>query len=198
MEQQIQSLATDYQSRNRSRMLPADAHELLSSWFASKMVPDISFRESFPTTHDPSDDYKVVYEAIFEPQTLDKARVEIWVTDEGNIAFGFETRQRIATRLSVAYWRKRKRFAAGHEPISLSRDGVLALLGTISNGKLLLNARTFFGVLDGTQAAMWENDRQDLESAGYDYFGWIGVVRERILPFNFGISGTLIRFRPWQ
>jgi hypothetical protein len=177
-------------------MLPADAHELLSSWFASKMVPEISFRESFPTTHDSSDDYKVVYEAIFEPQTLDKAYVEIWVTDEGNIAFGFETRQRIAKRLSVAYRRKRKRFAAGHEPTSLTQDGVLALLGAISDGKLLLSTRTFFGVLDGTQAVMWKNDRQDLESAGCDYVRWIGVAREPIV--GLGILGSLVRFRPWR
>jgi hypothetical protein len=65
-------------------MLPTDAHELLSSWFASKNAPDVSFRESFPLTRDPSDDYHVVYEAIFEPQTLDKARIEIWLTDKVN------------------------------------------------------------------------------------------------------------------
>jgi hypothetical protein len=179
-------------------MLPADAHELLSSWFASKNVADISFREAFPSTHDPSDDYNVVYEASFEPQTLDKARIEIWVTDRGNIAFGFETRQRIAARLSVTNRLKRRRFAAGHEPITVTRDGVLALLSAISDGKLLLNARTFFGVLDGTRAAMGEDDRQLLVSGGYNYLDWIGVVRERIVPLNFGISGTLIRFQPWQ
>jgi hypothetical protein len=132
-------------------MLAADAHELFSSWFASKSAPDISFRESFPSTHDPADDYKVVYEAIFEPQSLDKARVEIWLTDKGDIAFGFETRQRIAARLSVANWRKG--FAAGHEPRALSRDGVVALLSAISDGKLLLNVRTILGLSSNS----WSN-----------------------------------------
>jgi hypothetical protein len=177
-------------------MLPADAHEFISSWFVSQSASDVELRESFPSNRRPADDYNVVYEAIFEPQTLDKARVEIWITEEGRVAFGFETRQRIAKRLSVAYRRKRKRFAAGHEPTSLSRDGVLALLGAISDGKLLLSTRTFFGVLDGTQAVMWKNDRQDLESAGYGYVRWIGVAREPIV--GLGILGSLVRFRPWR
>jgi hypothetical protein len=177
-------------------MLPVDAHELLSSWFAGKDVPDITFRESFPATQDRADDYNVVYEAIFEPQTLDKARIEIWVTDEGNVAFGFETRQRIAARFAVANWRKG--FAAGHEPRALSRDGVVALLSTISEGKLLLRIRTIFGVLGGIRAAMSEGDRQVLKSAGYDYIDWIGIPREPIVPLRFGIPGTHVRFRPWQ
>ena len=192
----MQSTATDYLFRSGPKMLPADAHELLSSWFTSKKFAYISFRESFPTTHDLQDDYRVIYEAIFEPQALDKARIEVWLTDKGNIAFGFETRQRIAARLSVACWRKG--FAAGHEPLTLSRDGVLALLDAISDGKLLLNVRTFFGVLDGIVAAMSEDDRQDLKSAGYNRISWIAVARERIVPLKFGILGARVRFRPWQ
>jgi hypothetical protein len=177
-------------------MLPADAHELLSSWLVGKIAPDISFRESFPSTRDPADDYNVVYEAIFEPQTLDKARIEIWVTDKGNVAFGFETRQRIAARLSVANWRKG--FAAGHEPRALSREGVVALLNAISEGKLLLNIRTIVGVLAGVRAVVSEKNRQVLNSAGYDNTDWIGILRESLMPLRFGISSTLVRFRPWQ
>jgi hypothetical protein len=177
-------------------MLTADAHELLSSWFASKGVADIGFQESFPTTHDPADDYNVVYEAVFEPQVLDKARIEVWLTDEGHIGVGFETRQRTAARLSATNWRMG--FAAGHEPRSLSRDGVFALLDAISDGKLLLNVRTIFGVLDGIRAQMSQDDRQVLQSAGYDLIRWIGIARERIAPLEFGILGTAIRFRPWR
>jgi hypothetical protein len=136
-------------------MLPAEAHELISSWFASKSVPDISFRESFPSAHDPQDDDRVIYEAIFEPRTLDEPRI-------------------------------------------LDRDGVLPLLDALSDGKLLLNVRTFFGVLDGIRPAMSENDRQVLKLAGYDDFDWIAVARERFEPLKFGIVGTRVRFRPWQ
>jgi hypothetical protein len=177
-------------------MVPGDAHALLSNWYRTKGSSDVSFQESFPSARDPADSYKVVYEAVFEPRALDKARIEIWLTDEGNVAFGFETRQRLAARLSVAHWRRG--FAAGHEPRPLERGGILAFLEAVSDGKLLLEARKLFGVLDGVRAVMSEGDREALQSAGYGHVDWIGIARDRTMPDMFSVFGTLVQFRPWD
>lgn len=177
-------------------MSPANAHELISSWFVSQSASDVELRESFPSAHRPNDDYSVVYEAIFEPSSLDKARVEIWITKEGRVAFGFETRQRIAGRFALVNWRKG--FAAGHEPRALSPNDVIALLRAASDGKLLLNIRTLFGVLNGIRALMSEEDRRALQDVGRDNFGWVGITKNDSNGRNLESRDTLVRFQSWR
>ena len=174
-------------------MLAASAHELFSNWFAAQSGLNVSFNESFPSIHDPADDYRVTYEAIFQPASLDKARIEIWVTDEGRIGLGFETRQRIAARLGLTNWRDG--FATGHEPRELTSDGVLALLSAVAEGRISLAARTIFGVLGRIRAVISGADRQALAVAGYNYLDWIEVAEEPMRPLSFG---ALIRFQPWR
>jgi hypothetical protein len=176
-------------------MLPIDAHELISNWFVSQNASGVEFREAFPSTRDPTDDYKVVYEAIFEPQTLRKARVEIWITDQGNISFGFETRQRIAMRFSLANWRRG--FAAGYEPRALSPDDLITLLQTVSDGKLSLSIRTFFGVLGRIRAVMSQEDRRALQDASRDV-DWVGITNRKTERPKFGISDTVVQFQSWR
>lgn len=171
-----------------------EMHQLLSNWYVSKNAPHINFRESFPSALDSADDYRVIYEACFEPPTLDKARIEVWLTDEGNIALGFETRQRIAEKLGVANWRMG--FAAGHEPRAISGESVIALLNAVSDGNILLRTRTIFGVLGGIRATMSEEDRLNLMSAGCDYVDWIDSTAATLLPSRF--FSTLVPFQPWK
>ena len=61
----------------------------------------VAFRESSSPEDDANDDYRVIYEASFEPAALDKARIEFWITDSGHVAIGIETYERIARRLGL-------------------------------------------------------------------------------------------------
>jgi hypothetical protein len=70
-----------------------DLRSIFSRWKAEDLAAaGVTFKESFDPTFDPrSDDYRVIYEATFEPVALDQARMEFWVTDTGHVAVGIET-----------------------------------------------------------------------------------------------------------
>jgi hypothetical protein len=176
-------------------MSPEDLRELLASWFSGRSVTGVSFHEVIPTSYDSNDDYKVVYEAVFEPQSLEKARIEIWLTEEGRLALGFETRRRVATRLGLANWRNG--FASGHEPGVVTPEGLLALLTVAAEGKIMLQLKTVFGVLGRISAAMTKGDRRILEAAGYAHVSWISIVKDRSARSGFPRLERLVRYWPW-
>lgn len=110
---------------------------LLSTWFATKHATTVAFREETNPTPDLDARYTVAYEAIFEPSSLDQARVELWVTTEGHVAIGFESHKRVAERLGVNGGHDR--FATGHEPHRMSESGLLAVLDLIADGKIAIS-----------------------------------------------------------
>lgn len=122
--------------------------EEVRSIFATRKIEDlhaagIEFKESFDPPFDSNDDYRVVYEATFEPKSLDKARLEFGVTDTGHVAVGVETYERIGRRLGLKAISRG--FAAGHEPTAASKDGLQILFDAVSLGEYLSSPGLPFG-----------------------------------------------------
>jgi len=166
--------------------------EIILQWVQQRHLSTVSFKEETSPANDPHDDYIVAYEASFEPKSLDQARVEVWVTTQGNVAIGFETRKRISTRLGLTT--KSTRFGAGHEPALRSGTGLLAILGAVADGKIAIRAIAipFFGLIS-TKAVTLHDVRQELVSKGYTPVDWLMGVSE-----NEFAQQKLLRFRRWD
>jgi hypothetical protein len=95
----------------------------------------IVFRETVLAERAEWEDYTVAYEAVFEPEDLKKARLELWVTDIGHVSIGFEKYHRLAKRLGCRP-RGRSTFLSGHEPDALSQDAVRGILDAVSKGRV--------------------------------------------------------------
>lgn len=129
------------------RVEPRRAPDLLRTWFMTRATDSVDFRETLKPEFDPHSRYQVAYEARFTPYALDRACVEVWVTDDGYVGFGFEQWTRVARRIG----RKggRERFAAGLEPVAMSEDQLLALLALSADGRigLRLVSVPFVGIM---------------------------------------------------
>jgi hypothetical protein len=162
----------------------------LTKWFRSTGASgQVAFREVIDPPADPQDDYIVAYEAIFEPANLDRARMEVWLIDDGYVAIGLEKRERIAERLGVRA--NQTRFAAGHEPRALSVPDVLSLLDAAAMGDLVIVARAnrLFG-LWSTKAALDPVTYDRLNAGGHRDLDWIARLGHH--------WGHILRFRPWR
>lgn len=119
---------------------------LLRDWLQMHEIRDVEFRAKRAPAYKPDeDDYKVIYEAVFEPKTANKAMLEIWLTDEGFVGFGFERKSRISTNLGGS---SSGEFATGQEPsVPFSDAIVIALLEAVASGavKLQIKHRMFGG-----------------------------------------------------
>lgn len=147
----------------------ARTRQSLTRWIAEKELGPITFAEDFDPAPDPDGSYQLDYIATFEPPSLRQARVEVWVTSEGEIAIGLERFGRIADRLGVRCGlNDRQVFAAGHEPLQVSDAGLLGLLDLVADGKLALSVACapLVGLLSVT-AVLPDGAPGNLVSAGY-------------------------------
>lgn len=160
----------------------------LAEWFDSRNPHGVEFRESVLPEIDRSDDYAIVYEAVFEPDDVTRSRIEIWVADDGAVAVGFETRERVAMRLGARPGRPG--FAVGNEPVDMGLPGLLALLDCIADGELAINARSVLGVLAGVHAYVSPAVYEKLDGAGFTA-RWIRVGKSRS-------QATMLTYAPWS
>lgn len=167
---------------------PNGLHSALDAWFAKCGARGVSFVPVFDPPVDPLEDYVVVYEARFEPQSLDRARVELWLTNDGYIALGLERRERVAKRLGIRT--SRKGFAAGHEPVSVTQQAVLRLLDCVAAGEIAISAWVGVLGLRKTGAVASPEVCGALAEAGYEYLQWIHEVSDSPL------GG--VRFHAWN
>jgi hypothetical protein len=167
--------------------------EKLLDWFKQIQTTAIRFTENTSPEQDPYARYTVAYEATFEPNTLDRAFVEIGLTTDGMIAIGLETKNRIASRLELK-GSKHKVFAAGHEPTDASVDGLLALLTAVAQGNIAISATALplLGLVK-TKAVLLSDTNKFLVSHGYDARGWLTVVDD----FESDAFRQVLRFAPW-
>jgi hypothetical protein len=172
----------------------------LRTIFASRKPQDllaskIVFKESFDPIADPQDDCRVIYEAAFEPADLDKARIEFWLTDTGHIAVGIETYGRILarTRLLGAI---RGGFAAGHEPVPATKEGLQILFDAVTKGRIFIVVWSLLRMASLVRVYMWESDCNAMARSGYRYYGISAIPDEntRGPPVR---SGTILSYRPW-
>lgn len=161
---------------------------VLSDWYKQREPTTVQFIENTKPQEDPDSRYTVVYEAVFEPSTLDRFRVELWATTDGEIAVGLEKRNRIAKRLGVE--NRQEGFAAGHEPYQVTQEGLIALLTLAANGEIAITATTLpIWGLAKTTAVVHSGSFNILSSQSYDCRRWLEVADE--------FQPSDLRFKPW-
>ena len=158
----------------------------------------ISFQEDPSPTSDPADSYALSYSAVIEPTSLDRCRIEIWLTDTGHVAAGIEKWRRLADRLKLRT-SKGVRFAAGHEPGVINEAALLALLAVIASGQISILYRTVWRRLSGASAVITPQGLSALQESGYQRLRWISEVVDRsdVNGFPQRLFGGIARYEPW-
>jgi len=135
----------------------------------------VSLHENTAPAQRADDDYTVVYEAVLEPASGDGARVELWECDDGRVAIGLETRERVAARLGTKD--RRGGFAVGNEPLHLSPADVLWVVESVSRGRVALVAKTLPAVgLTSIGALLLVGNNDDADEDRLTRLGWLSVV----------------------
>jgi len=164
----------------------------VTSWWENGAYPAVKLRYSNPPVIDPYADYQVAHEFVFEPVSLNHLRVEIWITADGYVAIGLETRERIAARLRVMAWRRTPRyvFAAGHEPRTVGSECLWAFLDAVADGRVAIAARTVFYCLGKTKAVASASILKSLSESGCEKLSWIKVPEDLLWM-------RIVEFRRW-
>lgn len=175
---------------NKSEQLnSSEVHAFLKTWFDGLDAKDIQLIENFNPTKDPDASYEVTYEAKFEPTALDKARLEIWVTEKGEIGFGFESYSRLGQRINKL--KNNSRFIMGIEPQFLSLNILKKILELVSSGRVAVIYKTlpFIGIISAKALI----DGQDLKELQQ-----YGLSSVNNLSAGDIASQNSIKFKPWQ
>jgi hypothetical protein len=173
-------------------MLVDEVKSVFADW---KAAAGVEFRESFDPTFDPNDDYRVIYEATFEPDNLEKARIEFWVTDTGHVAVGIETYERIVQRLGLKAIRHG--FAVGHEPRTVSKEGLQTLFDAVVLGKIFIIVRSALRLATSARIFMAKSDYDAMERSGYRCSDWISPLTNGDVLSPSSSHGKIVSYRPW-
>jgi len=173
-----------------------ELRSVFEGWKAQAVSEDgIEFKEAYNPAFDPNDDYRMIYQASFEPTTLDKARIEFWLTDSGHVAVGIETYDRIARRLGVKPIRHG--FAGGHEPKTVSKDGLKILFGAVTRGKMFIVVRNALRIATSAKIYMTAADCDAIARSGYGRSDWISPMSDVDAARLSSWFGTVIDYQPW-
>jgi hypothetical protein len=175
-------------------MLVENVKSIFSAWNPETLsAAGINFKETSDPTLHPNDDYRVIYEASFEPNALDKARIEFWVTDTGHVAIGIETYERITKRTRLMAFRGG--FALGHEPRSVSEKALQILFDAVSHGRVTISVYSFLRTITSIELFLKSSDYQMLTEAGYQP-KWISLMGNKVNS-SLIYSDTMLMYRPW-
>lgn len=178
------------------RMLVEELRTIFDSWKAQNLSEhSIELKESYNPRSDPNDDYQVIYEAIFQPATLDRARIEFWVTDSGHVAVGIETYERIVERLGLRAIRHG--FAAGHEPRDVTRDGLRRVFDTVTQGKMFIVVKSALSLATSAKIYMSTADCDAIERSGYRCSDWISAMPTHDAASLFSSLENVLDYQPW-
>jgi hypothetical protein len=170
---------------------------LIANWLQRRSVSQcVQLRERVSPPHDAQDDYTVVYDAVLEPWSEDRLRMEIWLTDAGLVAVGIETRRRVARRLGIRTLRQG--FAGGHEPQPVNASALRVLLDAVADGEISIRYTSLFGILLTTQTSMAEERFSLLQESGYEPLGWINREEKRTSALLPEVFGNTLKYIPWQ
>jgi hypothetical protein len=175
-------------------MLAEEVKSIFSAWSPERLsAAGVSFRESLNPVPDRGDDYRVIYEAVFEPNVLDKARIEFWITDTGHVAIGIEKYERIRKRTGLITFRHG--FALGHEPKIMNKEALQILFDAVSLGKISISVKSLLKIITSVKLFMWNSHYESLVKTGYQQ-KWISpITHEADNPL--AQSNGLLIYRPW-
>jgi hypothetical protein len=169
----------------------ADIRNAIGHWVDESTAPrKVAITERTDPPYDPNDDYKVIYEAVFDPTSLHSARLEILLTDYGSVGIGVETYERLAKRLRKK--RLRDGWAAGREPRQATQEGLAALIDIVSAGRLYFDTRITLGILTSARMKILEADGELLKRSGIQWSDWMSTIPEISQR-----SKRLLSFQPW-
>jgi hypothetical protein len=176
-------------------MLVDDLKSLFSQWNPEKLLAaGIVFKESFNPPVDPHYDYRMIYEASFEPAALDKAWIQFSLTDSGYVAVGIERYERVLARTGLRAIRGG--FAAGHEPGALSKEGLQVLFDAVTRGRIFIVVKSFFRIATSVRFYMRESDCDRIARTGNPTY-WMWVVPDDSPEDPSGVFGQTLNYRPW-
>jgi hypothetical protein len=175
-------------------MLVDEAKSIFSEWSQERLSgAGVSFRETLNPVPHRGDDYRVVYEAVFEPSVLDKARIEFWFTDTGHVAVGVEKYERIRQRTGLITFRHG--FALGNEPKIMNTRALQILFDAVSLGNLSISVKSFLTVITSVKLLIRNSHYESLAKSGYQP-KWISPTihdaDNSLTQFN-----GLLAYRPW-
>jgi hypothetical protein len=176
-------------------LLPDNLKSVFSEWNAEKLLDaGIVFRESINPPVDPYADYRVIYEAWFEPAALDRAGIQFGLTDSGYIAVGIERYERILVRTGLRAIRGG--FAAGHEPGATSKEGLQILFDAVTQGRVFIVVKSLFKIVTSVRFYMRESDCDRIARTGNPTY-WMWVVPDDSAEDLSGVFGQTLSYRPW-
>jgi hypothetical protein len=140
----------------------AEIKGICAAWTPARLAAaGIDFKENLNPSFETADDYRVIYEVIYEPKSLDKARLELWLSEEGGVAVGVEHTSRVFRRLADRNV-GRCGFIAGHEPGTVKIEAIKSVLDMVARGKLSIEVTSIFGFAFSAKALVDENTHNDL------------------------------------
>ena len=162
-----------------------DAVTQIRDLFQKAEAVDVCMVENDNPQNDPYPDYAIVREFRFEPASLSKCRLEIWICEDGLMGFGIESWKRIAERMTCKT--SRQGFVGGFEPHPMPAETISSLFHAVAAGDVTVSAAGFAGHLR----------RASIQVAGTDY-----SVRGRFTNKVLGVldldRSTILQYRAWN
>jgi hypothetical protein len=162
----------------------------LKNWFRSLRTSGVKMIENPIPTNEKYGDYRVDHEIIFEPISLAKCRLEIWMESNGYFGLGVDGWDRIAKQQCLKS--SPKRFVAGFEPSETDEDKVMAICRAAAEGRICAEVEIFVSAIAATAAVLKEDDQ---------IIRWPGPQRIPRLFFFTPLPGyekRLIKYERWD
>ena len=176
------------------RLSPDDCRRTIARWLERRSGLATTLRESTGPSTDPSEDYVVAYEAVFEPKDLEHARLAIFVTTDGYVEVGLETRERLARRLGVKNWRRPRGYGVGHQPGPMTVEQLTSLLDIVADAKFTLVAEVGLLGLGNVTAILRPEDATVLPDRSTSHWQWLTVSPKEVQHTS---RVRVIRFAAW-
>jgi hypothetical protein len=118
-------------------LVVSQAREIIHSWLDRVALSDVAIRECEDPVNDQQlDGHVVKYEVGLEPDDDRHPFLHIYVTDDGAVGVGLETRARVARRIRAV--NTSRRYAVGHEPAPITGIQLSGFLQAVETGAVFL------------------------------------------------------------
>jgi hypothetical protein len=175
-----------------------EAIAFVGAWARTKSaMRDVQFVEPVPQPMSPGDDYAVVYEAVFEPSSLTKASIEIWITDEGNVGIGFERISRIRKRFKARGVGIGSKFVAGNEPMPVEQKTLAFILEAAANGKFLIVYSKLLDIVFCLRTYIMRERTEDMRESPFPALRWVRPYNPNRFLSSSGMR-CVAGFAPWS
>jgi hypothetical protein len=115
----------------------SQARDIIRRWLTGVALSDVTIRECEDPINDQRLDGRLVkYEVGLEPHDDRHPFLHIYVTDDGAVGVGLETRARVARRIRAT--NTSRRYVVGHEPAPITGIQLSGFLQAVETGAVFL------------------------------------------------------------